>query len=64
LLYADPYALLMDLRAAGEANAVRLRERKPPPRELFPAALASLPSDNGRVPVSLRMAVLTGWAPD
>ena len=33
-LYADPFALLTDLRAAGEANAVRLRERaKAFPRE-------------------------------
>jgi NADH dehydrogenase [ubiquinone] 1 alpha subcomplex assembly factor 5 len=63
LLYADPFALLQDLRAAGETNAVRLRDRRIPPRSLFPAALASLPVEAGRVPVSLRMAVLTGWAP-
>ena len=63
LLYADPFGLLRDLRAAGEANAVRLRERRPPPRALFPAALAALPVRDGRVPVSLRIGVLTGWAP-
>ena len=40
LRYADPLALLQDLRAAGETNAVRLRDRRIPPRELFPAALA------------------------
>jgi len=63
LLYADPFGLLRDLRAAGEANAVWLRERRPPLRALFPAALAALPVTDGRVPVSLRIGVLTGWAP-
>lgn len=61
-LYAEPMALLRDLRAAGEANAIRLRDRRPPPRMLFPAALAALPTDEGRVLVTLRLAVLTGWA--
>ncbi|HEY1935423.1 MAG TPA: methyltransferase domain-containing protein [Acetobacteraceae bacterium] len=62
-LYADPMALLRDLRAAGEANAVRLRDRRIPPRVLFPAALAGLPTEAGRVPATLRLAMLTGWAP-
>jgi SAM-dependent methyltransferase len=62
LLYADPFALLQDLRAAGETNAVRLRDRRIPPRDLFPAALARLPTTDGRVTASLKMAVLTGWA--
>ena len=63
LLYADPLALLRDLRAAGEANAVALRDRRIPPRALFPAALAALPQSDGRIPVTLRLAILTGWAP-
>ncbi len=64
LLYADPLLLLRELRAAGEANAVRLRERRIPPRGLFPAALAALPvAEGGRVRARLRLAVLTGWAP-
>ena len=63
LLYSDPFALLTDLRRAGEANAIRQRPRTPPPRALFPAALARLPSEDGRVRVTLRMAVMTGWAP-
>ena len=62
LRYADPFALLADLRAAGEANAVLLRDRRIPPRELFPAALASLPEAEGRITATLRMAVMTGWA--
>jgi NADH dehydrogenase [ubiquinone] 1 alpha subcomplex assembly factor 5 len=63
LLYADPFALLTDLRAAGEANAIRRRSRLIPPRALFPAALVRLPTEQGRVAVTLRMAVMTGWAP-
>jgi SAM-dependent methyltransferase len=63
LAYADPLALLRDLRAAGESNAVALRDRRVPPRTLFPAALSALTARNGRIPVRLRLAVLTGWAP-
>ncbi|MGC8468718.1 MAG: SAM-dependent methyltransferase, partial [Acetobacteraceae bacterium] len=61
-LYADPLALLHELRAAGESNAVALRDRRPPPRALFPAALARLPLREGRAKVTLRLAVMTGWA--
>ncbi|MCL2429344.1 MAG: methyltransferase domain-containing protein [Alphaproteobacteria bacterium] len=65
LLYADPLRLLRELRAAGEANAVRLRERRIPPRALFPMALAALPQgEGGRIAATLRFAVMTGWAPD
>ena len=63
VLYADPLGLLWDLRAAGEANAVTLRDRRTPPVSLFPAALAALPRRDGRVAATLRLAVLTGWAP-
>ena len=63
VLYADPLALLHDLRAAGETNAVALRDRRTPPALLFPAALAALPRQDGRVAAMLRLAVLTGWAP-
>jgi SAM-dependent methyltransferase len=63
LLYANPLDLLRDLRHAGETNAVALRSRRTPPRGLFPAALARLPEQAGRVAVTLRLAMLTGWAP-
>ena len=63
LLYADPLHLLRDLRAAGEGNAVALRDRRPAPRALFPAALAALPTEHGRAAATLRLAMLTGWAP-
>ena len=63
LLYADRLALLRELRAAGEANAVWLRDRRVPPLGLFPAALGLLPERDGRVAATLRLAMLTGWAP-
>jgi SAM-dependent methyltransferase len=63
LAYATPLALLRDLRAAGETNAVALRDRRVPPRALFAAALGSLPVVDGRLPVRLRLAFMTGWAP-
>jgi len=63
LAYADPFALLRDLRAAGEANAIRERARQVPDPRLFPAGLARLPIERERVMVTLRIAVMTGWAP-
>ena len=63
LLYADPFALLTDLRAAGETNAIRQRARSAPASALFPAALAKLPAEGDRVAVTRRMAGMPGWAP-
>jgi len=64
LLYADPLGLLRELRVAGEVNALRERDRRVPMRELFPAALAKLPQYEDCVAVTLRLACMTGWAPD
>jgi NADH dehydrogenase [ubiquinone] 1 alpha subcomplex assembly factor 5 len=64
LLYANPFALLTDLRSAGETNALLQRTRSNPARALFPAALAALPPEDDRVAATLRFAVMTGWAPD
>jgi NADH dehydrogenase [ubiquinone] 1 alpha subcomplex assembly factor 5 len=64
LLYTNPLALLRDLQAAGERNAVGVRSRCVPPRDLFPVALMKLPVDeDGRVRVRLRLGIMTGWAP-
>lgn len=63
LAYADPFALLRELRAAGETNAVVLRNRRMPGPTLFPMALSSIPSQGPRTPVTLRLATMTGWAP-
>jgi NADH dehydrogenase [ubiquinone] 1 alpha subcomplex assembly factor 5 len=59
--YADPLQLLQDLRASGETNAVRARSRTVARAELFPAALAAMRGDDGRVPATLRLAMMTGW---
>ena len=63
LQYARPLDLLADLRAAGETNATVLRDRRVPPRALFPLALGTIPLQDERLPATLRLAVLTGWAP-
>ena len=63
VLYANPLDLVADLRAAGETNAVALRNRRCPPRDLLPASLAGLPVRDGRMAARLRLAMLTGWAP-
>jgi len=62
LEYRSAYALLRDLRAAGEANAVVARDRRPVPAALFPLALSAL-EENGPVAAPLRLAMMTGWAP-
>ena len=63
LSYADPFDIVRDLRAAGETNALALRDRTSPPRALLPLALSRLPERDGRIPVTLEVAMLTGWAP-
>jgi hypothetical protein len=62
LAYADPLLLLRELRAAGESNAVALRDRRVPGRALFPMALGALGGE-ARVEVLLRVGTVTGWAP-
>ena len=64
LLYATPLNLLQELRAAGEGNAIALRSRKIPPRELFPLALSNLPMRDGRIVATLKLAIMTGWCPE
>ncbi|WP_114377585.1 methyltransferase domain-containing protein [Elioraea thermophila] len=62
--YDDPVALIRDLRALGETNAVAQRSRRIPPRALFASALARLPRDGeGRIALPLVLLTLTGWAP-
>jgi NADH dehydrogenase [ubiquinone] 1 alpha subcomplex assembly factor 5 len=60
--YADPLRVLRDLQAAGETNVVRTRTRVVPDAELFPATLAAMREEDGRVPVTVRLAMMTGWA--
>lgn len=61
LEYAEPFALLRDLRDAGETNALSARSRRIPPRALFPMALAAIAGAGGRLRINLPIAVLSGW---
>ncbi len=58
MIYRSPLALIDDLRAAGESNAVRARDPRVPPREFFPLAFSRLDLE-----MELRLLVMTGWAP-
>ena len=62
--YDNPLALIRDLRALGETNALAQRSRRVPPRGLIASALARLPRDGeGRIALPLVLLTLTGWAP-
>ncbi len=65
--YADPLALMRDLRAMGEANALRDRRRGPLRRATLARACAfyadRAPADEGRVSATFEIVTLTGWAP-
>ena len=65
--YADPLALMREVRAMGGANVLRARRRAPLRRATLMRALAlyqerfGLP--NGRVPATFEIVTLTAWAP-
>ena len=65
--YADPLALMRELRAMGAANALSARRRTPLRRSTLLRALAiyrerhGLPG--GRVPATFEIITLTAWAP-
>jgi len=65
--YADAWALMRDVRAMGEGNALAARHRRPTPRGLFEAAAqayaAACPAPDGRVAARFELIFLTGWAP-
>ncbi|MGB8624255.1 MAG: methyltransferase domain-containing protein [Paracoccaceae bacterium] len=66
--YDSPFALLTDLRAMGEVNAMTHRHRTVPPRKLF-TEMARIYSEtygaaDGRIPATFETIFLTGWAPD
>lgn len=63
LRYRSPLALLADLRAAGEGNAVLARDGRIPARGLFPLAAARMAGGQDGVPATLRLIMLTGWGP-
>lgn len=65
--YADTLALMHDLRAMGETNALDGRHKAVPPRALFPTAMAiyaeTFPAEENRIQASFEFVFLTGWAP-
>ena len=63
LLYGNPLALLRDLQAAGERNAISQRSRQIPPAALFPTALMRIPvSAAERMRVTLKIGLMTAWS--
>lgn len=66
--YETPMALLADLRAMGETNAVRARRRAPDGKALFADALdrygARFAEPDGRAAATFQVIYLIGWAPD
>jgi SAM-dependent methyltransferase len=63
--YTDAFALMRDLRAMGEGNALTDRARTTR-RDLFERAAqayAAAFGENGRVRATFEMIFLTGWAP-
>lgn len=64
LRYRSLRALMADLRAAGESNALALRPRTIPPRLMFAAAAHELEDKKAEsFCMPLHMAILAAWSP-
>lgn len=65
--YPDALALMRDLRAMGESNALQARRRVPMARATLAAVAADYatrcPAPGGRVYARFDVVTLTGWAP-
>lgn len=65
--YSDAIALMHDLRAMGETNALNGRHKSIPPRALFPTMAAIYAdlfhAEEKRIRASFEIVFLTGWAP-
>ena len=66
--YSDALALMRDLRAMGETNAMAGRIRHASRRDLFARAAAlyaeHFPGEEGRIRATFDLVCLTGWSPD
>jgi SAM-dependent methyltransferase len=66
--YADLRALMHDLRAMGETNALTDRLRRPTARGVFDRAAelyaAHFATPSGRILATFELVFLAGWAPD
>ncbi|SHF05880.1 hypothetical protein SAMN05444339_103146 [Loktanella atrilutea] len=67
ITYADAFALMRDLRAMGEANALHDRLRRPTGRRVLQEAArlyaAHFAEPGGRITATFEVVTLTGWAP-
>lgn len=67
LTYANPLALLRDLKQMGEGNALHAQEKGVLPRALIPAMcdhyVQHFANADGRVRASIELVTLTAWAP-
>ena len=67
LTYRDLAHLARDLRDSGESNALDARLRTPTPRTVLTRAAelyaATFADADGRLPATLDLVTLTGWAP-
>lgn len=67
LTYADPFALMHELRGLGESNAVKERQRGATRRAVIARAAAlyheRFADTDGRIPATFDVVYLTGWAP-
>ena len=65
--YADPLALMRDLRAMGATNILLARKRTPLRRATLARALEVYAErfglKDGRIPATFELITLTGWAP-
>ena len=61
--YADALALMRDLRAMGEGNAMEGRLRRFSRRTVLFGALARYPLEEGRAVARFEVVTLTGWKP-
>ncbi|MEZ5911101.1 MAG: methyltransferase domain-containing protein [Paracoccaceae bacterium] len=66
--YSDAWALMRDLRAMGETNAMEARPRRFTPPSVLQRMAAiygqHFPAPNSRVSATFETVFLTGWAPD
>ena len=63
--YGDPLRLMAELRAMGEANALRDRPRGFTARAtLLRAAAAHATTADGRIPATFQIVTLTAWTPE
>lgn len=61
--YADALALMRDLRAMGEGNALTGRLRRFSRRAVLLGAMARYPLEEGRAVARFEVVTLTGWKP-